>query len=59
MKKKKMPTSCKVCKVKKKLAELIPEDPQIEAVERWKQLRYKIDIIENTGHKDAKTVPLV
>ncbi len=48
----------KFVKVKKRLADLIPGDPQIEAVERWKRHLRLADKIEATGRKDAKTVPL-
>jgi len=48
----------KFVKVKKRLAELVPGDPQIEAVERWKRLRRLTEWIEAAGRKDAKTVPL-
>ncbi len=44
-------------KVKKRLADLIPGDPQTQAVERWKRLRRLPDKIETAGRKDAKTVP--
>ena len=48
----------KFVKVKKPLAALIPGDPQIQAVERWKRIRRLADRIEDAGRKDAKTVPL-
>ena len=48
----------KFVKVKKPLDELIPGDPQIQAVERWKHLKRLTDRIEVAGRKDAKTIPL-
>jgi len=48
----------KFVKVKKRLADLIPEDQQIEAMKRWKGLERLVDTVESTGRKDAKTVPL-
>lgn len=48
----------KFVKVKKPLAALIPGDPQIQAVERWKHIGRLTDCIEAAGRKDAKTFPL-
>jgi len=48
----------KFVKIKKPLAALIPGDPQIQAVERWKRIRHLADRIEAAGRKDAKTIPL-
>jgi hypothetical protein len=48
----------KFVKVKKKLADLIPGDPLVEAVERWNRLRRLADKIEATGTKDFCTTPL-
>jgi type I restriction enzyme M protein len=47
----------KFVKVKKRLADLIPGDPQVEAVERWKKLVRLVDKVEVAGRKDAKNVP--
>ena len=48
----------KFVKVRKRLADLTPGDPQIEAVARWKRLMRLVDKVEAAGRKDAKTVPL-
>lgn len=48
----------KFAKVKKRLADLVPGDPQIQAVERWQRLRRLTERIEVAGRKDTKTVPL-
>lgn len=48
----------KFVKIKQKLADLVPGDPQIDALARWKRLRRLVDKIESAGRKDAKTVPL-
>lgn len=48
----------KFVKVKKRLVDLAPGDPQTHAVERWNGLRRLVERIEKAGHKDAKTVPL-
>ena len=48
----------KFVKIKRKLADLVPGDPQIDALARWKRLRRLVDRIESAGRKDAKTVPL-
>ncbi|OGL45207.1 MAG: hypothetical protein A2161_21335, partial [Candidatus Schekmanbacteria bacterium RBG_13_48_7] len=48
----------KFVKVKKQLAELVPADPEIEPLSRWKHLRKLTEGIENAGHKYARTVPL-
>ena len=47
----------KFVKVRKRLADLIPGDPQVEAMVRWKRLGRLVDKVEATGIKDAKTVP--
>jgi hypothetical protein len=48
----------KFVKVKKRLAALVPADPQVQAMERWQRLRRLTERIESAGRKDAKTVPL-
>ncbi len=48
----------KFVKVKKRLADLVPGDPQIQALERWQRLRRLTERIEVAGRKDTKTVPL-
>jgi len=48
----------KFVKVKKRLADLVPADSQVQALERWQRLRRLMDRIEAAGRKDAKTVPL-
>jgi hypothetical protein len=48
----------KFVKVKKRLTDLVPPDPQVQAMERWQHLRRLMDRIEAAGRKDAKTVPL-
>ena len=48
----------KFVKVKKPLAALIPGDPQIQAVDRWKHIVRLTDCIEAAGRKDTKTIPL-
>ena len=48
----------KFVKVKKRLADLVPGDPQVQAVERWQRLRRLTERIEVAGRKDTKTVPL-
>jgi hypothetical protein len=48
----------KFVKVKKRLADLVTADPQVQAMERWQRLRRLMERIEVAGRKDAKTVPL-
>jgi methylase of polypeptide subunit release factors len=48
----------KFVKVRKRLADLMPGDTQVEARERWKRLMHLVDKVEAAGRKDAKTVPL-
>ena len=48
----------KFVKVKKRLTDLVPGDPQLQAMERWQHLRRLTERIKDTGHKDTKTVPL-
>lgn len=48
----------KFVKVKKKLADLAPGDPQLQAVARWQRLRRLAEQIEAAGRKVAKVVPL-
>jgi len=46
----------KFVKVKKRLADLIPGDPQVEAIERWKRLQRLTDRVEAAGRKGTETV---
>lgn len=48
----------KFVKVKKRLADLVPGDPQIQAIERWNHLRRLVDRIESAGRQHVKNVPL-
>ena len=48
----------KFVKVKKRLADLVPADLQVQAMERWQRLRRLMERIEVAGRKDAKTFPL-
>lgn len=48
----------KFVKVKKRLADLAPGDPQIEAKARWRKLEQLTERIEKAGKPYAKTVPL-
>jgi hypothetical protein len=48
----------KFVKVKKRLADLVTAEAQVQAMERWQQLRRFTERIEAAGRKDAKTVPL-
>ena len=45
-------------KVKKRLADLAPGSPQIEAMTRWRKLEHFARRIENAGNPYRKTVPL-
>lgn len=45
-------------KVKRPLAELIPGDPVVEAVNRWQYLAQRVARIERAGLKYANTYPL-
>ena len=48
----------KFVKVKKPLAELMPDDPIISAATRWQSLAKLVAHIENAARKDRKTHPL-
>ena len=48
----------KFVKVKKRLTELAPGDPKIEAKARWRKLEQLTDRIEKAGKSYSKTVPL-
>jgi len=48
----------KFVKVKKRLTELAPGDPKIEAKARWRKLEQHIEQIEKAGKPYSKTVPL-
>lgn len=48
----------KFVKVKRRLLDLVPADPQLQAMARWQHLRRLTEKIEFAGHKDANTVPL-
>lgn len=48
----------KFVKVKKRLTELAPGDPKIEAKARWRKLEQHAEQIEKAGKPYSKTVPL-
>lgn len=48
----------KFVKVKKRLADLAPGDPRIEAKARWRKLEQLVERIERAGKPYSKTVPL-
>jgi hypothetical protein len=48
----------KFVKVKKRLADLAPGDPKIEAKARWRKLEQHTERIEKAGKPYGKTVPL-
>jgi len=48
----------KFVKVKKRLADLVPVDLHVQAMDRWQRLCRLTERIEGAGRKDAKTVPL-
>ena len=48
----------RLVKVKRRLAELIPENPLTEALPRWQHLKKLTGIIERAGTKYGKTHPL-
>ena len=48
----------KFVKVKKRLADLAPGDPRIEAKARWRKLEQLTERIEKSGKPYSKTVPL-
>ena len=47
----------KFVKVKKRLADLVSGDPQLEAVKRWKHLKYLSDRVDMAGHQSRKNNP--
>ena len=45
----------KFVKIKKKLADLIPQDMKLEAQKRWYHLDYLVDFVDNAGNEHIET----